>query len=240
MDQQLVTQLVSAAVIGAASPVAAMATIAVLATENALRNALAILAGWTTLLLLLALGMRLVLGEDGAAVDSDVKSILNLVLGQVLLSVAVRNLIGARHPLTRAAAGDASRPDAPPGDIPARTAAPRWMRALDELTLPKAFGIGMVLLAASPANIALYLGTLPGVWAYDPGDGQLLILALLILAIDLCILIPLAIYVAVPRRSQRLLATGRVWLIDHQRALTSWVLLAFGGLLTLSGVADLA
>lgn len=68
----------------------------------------------------------------------------------------------------------------------------------------------------------------------------MLLTALLIAAIDLCIMIPLGIYVAVPSRASEILEKGRQWLAAHQRKMMAWVCTGFGVLLLVSGVAHLA
>jgi hypothetical protein len=87
--------------------------------------------------------MRLVLGDSGPAISNDTKAELNLIVGLMLLSFGLRNLLGARDPLEHAAAGDQQQP----------AVAPHWMRALDALNAIKAFGVGAVLLAVSPADL---------------------------------------------------------------------------------------
>jgi hypothetical protein len=58
--------------------------------------------------------------------------------------------------------------------------------------------------------------------------------------IDLCILVPLTIYLAMPHRAVHLLGAMRQWLTTHQRRATAWVLLVLGVLLTFSGAIHLA
>ncbi len=63
---------------------------------------------------------------------------------------------------------------------------------------------------------------------------------LLIVAIDLCILIPLGIYLVVPKQASRILDVVRQWLIAHQSKMMAWICAVFGVLLLVSGVAHLA
>jgi len=227
---QLVAQLVSAAVVGALSPVATMATIAVLAARNhPLRNAVGLLVGWSIVLMLLAAGLLALFGSDGAGLSDATKAVLNVVVGILLLSFGLRNLLGATHPLAAAAAGDPERHQEPP----------HWMRMLDRLTLIKAIGVGGVLLCVSPADLAVYVSALNGL-AGRPDTTKIVLTAVLVVAIDLCILIPLAIYVAMPRRAVRILSALRTWLIGHQLKLMAWVCAIFGVYLLVSGATHLA
>jgi hypothetical protein len=118
---------------------------------------------------------------------------------------------------------------------------PGWMAALDSLSPLKAVGIGAVLLLVSPADLAVYLSALQGVSGSEFSAGtRVLLVVLLVLAIDLCILIPLGIYVAMPHRAQAILLRLRSWLIDNSRKATAWVLLLFGLFSLGSGVSALA
>ena len=63
---------------------------------------------------------------------------------------------------------------------------------------------------------------------------------MLVLCIDSCILIPLGVYLAFPRRADALLAAGKAWLVAHQRAVTGGSAGVFGVLLLGQGIAALA
>lgn len=95
------------------------------------------------------------------------------------------------------------------------------------------------MLAVSPADLAVYLSAEHGI-SDQTTSARLVLAALLIVAIDLCILIPVGIYVATPRRAAQILDTGRHWLIAHQRRAMAWVLTIFGVLLILTAVLHLA
>lgn len=227
---QLLPQIASAAVVGALSPAATMATIAVLsARQRPIGNAVALLAGWTIVLVVLAGFMLWVLRGSGGLSDNT-KAVLNLIIGQLLISFGLRNLIGARHPLRHALEGEPHR----------HQETPHWMRALDAMTPGKALGLGALLLLISPADLAVYLSALQGVIGADVGTGTIVpVIVALVIGIDLCILVPLGIYLAMPGRAARLLAALRTWLLDNERRLMAWVLIAFGVWLTASGAVHL-
>lgn len=114
------------------------------------------------------------------------------------------------------------------------------MRALDAMTPGKALGLGALLLLISPADLAVYLSALQGVIGADVGTGTIVpVIVALVIGIDLCILVPLGIYLAMPGRAARLLAALRTWLLDNERRLMAWVLIAFGVWLTASGAVHL-
>jgi hypothetical protein len=214
------------------SPVAAMAAIAVLSSgRRPLIDALCLLLGWTVVLVVLAGGIRALLPDQGPALSDQTKAVLNVFVGILLLSFGLRNVIGARHPLAHVVEGREELRQRPPG----------WMKALDSLTPLKAIGIGAVLLLVSPADLAVYLNALQGLSGTGISTStRALLVVLLVVAIDLCILIPVAIYVLMPRRATRILAALRLWLIDNNRKATAWTLLVFGLFLLGSGISALA
>lgn len=221
-------QVLSAATIGAITPIATLVTIAILATPGGAAKAFALLTGWTAALVALAIAVSLLLDDAGPALSSATKATLDVVLGFVLISLGVRRAIGSRHPL-HAAVADGVR----------REAVPRWLQAIDSLTPLRAFGFGFVLLAASPANVAVYLSAIQSMRGVGLGDGGFVLTALLIAAIGLCIIVPLGVYVAMPSRADELLGRGRDWLLANQQRVMAWVLLGFGALLVFSGAGGL-
>jgi hypothetical protein len=229
---EVIPQMVSAALVGAVSPVATMAAIVVLSgRRRPLVNGVCLLIGWTVVLVVLSGLMLALLHGSGSALSDATKAVLNVIVGILLLSFGLRAVIGARHPLAHVVEERTEHRQKPP----------KWMATLDTLTPPKAFGVGAVLLLVSPADLAVYLSALQGLadTSISSAD-RVILLILLICAINTCILVPLAIYVAMPRRADRILGDLRTWLTANQRKVTAWVLLVFGLLLTVSGAADLA
>jgi hypothetical protein len=229
---EVIPQLLSAALVGAVSPIATMATIAVLSGQRSpLTNGTCLLVGWTIVLVGLASAMLALLDKAGGALSESTKAALNVIVGILLLSFGMRSLVGARHPLAHVVE---ERPEH-------RQKPPKWMAALDTLSPLKALGVGAVLLLVSPADLAVYLSAMQGLSSTEFSGGQrILVVALLIVAVDLCIVVPLAIYVAMPHRAKQLLTGLRTWLTDNQRQVTAWVLIVFGVLLLVSGAVNLA
>lgn len=227
---QLATQLVTAAVVGAVSPLATLGTIAVLTGHRRpLANALCLLAGWTVVLIALAASLRWLLsGADDSVLDDDARAMLNLIVGVLLLSFGLRSMIGARHPLAHVVEGAPPQEEKPPS----------WLRTLEALTPVRAIGIGALLLLVSPADLLVYLSAIQGISGADLSNGErLLINAALIAAIDICILVPVGIYIAMPRRAASVLASLRTWLIANQHNVVAGVLLFFAVVQISSGVS---
>lgn len=218
----MLPQLLAAAVIGALSPVAALSTIMLLGSRRPVANVLACLVGWTIVLMALA-GLLLVLleGHHGAS-GRSAKATVELVVGLVLLCVGLRNLIGDQHPL--------QSPETP-----------HWMRRLERVRPGQALVIGMVLIAVSPADLVAYFSAVQAlIGERDLSEVTRVVLGVVLVAcIDSCILIPLGVYLAFPRRADELLATGRTWLIAHQRAVAGGSAGLFGAILLVQGAIAL-
>lgn len=214
----MAAQLVAAAVIGALSPVAALSTIMLLGSRRPVANVVACLAGWTVVLLALAGALLALLhGHEGAS-GTSAKAAVELVVGLVLLCVGLRNLIGDQHPL--------QSPETP-----------RWMQRLEHVRPGQALVIGMVLIAVSPADLVAYFSAVQAlIGDEDLSTATRVVLwVVLIACIDSCILIPLLVYLAFPRRADALLASGRRWLIAHQRAVAGGSAGLFGAILLVQG-----
>jgi hypothetical protein len=198
----MLTQLISAAVVGALSPAAVLATITLLSSRRPLVDTLMCLLGWTVVLIALAALLYAVFDGHTGTSGKSAK-----------------------------AAVDSSRPP---------QAAPGWMRRLEEIGPGQAFLIGMVLIAVSPANLAVFLSAVQALVGsnLDLAEKIATFVALLV-CIDSCIVIPLVIYVAMPRRASRMLSTGKVWLIAHQRAVTGWSAAVFGVALIVNSIASI-
>lgn len=115
-----------------------VAVILMLVAPRARVNAPALLVGWV--LGLAIVGAIVLFVADQANASSDGKSatwvdVLELVLGALLVLVALKQWRERPH-------GDEE------------PATPKWMRAIDSFTPPKALGAGALLAGANPKNLA--------------------------------------------------------------------------------------
>jgi hypothetical protein len=226
----MLTQLISAAVVGALSPAAVLAAITLLSSRRPLLNTSMCLLGWTVVLMALAGLLYVVFHGHTGTSGKSAKTAVGLIVGLLLLGVAVRDLVGGQNPLAPSGA-DSPRP---PQTVPA------WMRRLEVINPGQSFLIGMVLIAVSPADLAVYFSAVQALTGsgFDFAEKLATFIALLV-CIDLCIIIPLAMYVAIPRRAARMLSAGKVWLIAHQRAVTGWSAAVFGVILIVNSVTSI-
>jgi hypothetical protein len=226
----MLTQLISAAVVGALSPAAVLAAITLLGSRRPLANTLLCLLGWTVVLVALAVLLYVVFDGHQGTSGKSAKAAVGLIVGLLLLGVALRDLVGGQHPL------------APPGPDSPRPpqAAPGWMRRLEQISPWQAFLIGMVLIAVSPADLAVFLSAMQALVGSDLDVGEkIATFGALVVCIDSCIIVPLVIYVAMPGRAARLLSAGKVWLIAHQRAVTGWSAAVFGVVLLVNSITSI-
>jgi hypothetical protein len=224
----MIAQLVSAAVVGALSPVAALVAIVMLGGRRPLLNTLFFLLGWTIVLVALAGVLLAVLGGHEGTTGTSAKAAVGLILGVLLIGAGLRNLIGERHPLIVAA--QQHRQEEGPG----------WLRRLHALSPLEALGVGTVVIAVSPADVGAYLAAVQALLGsdLDPATG-VLVWVVLLACIDSCILIPLAVFVALPHRAPELLARGQAWILANQRKVTGWAAGFFGVVLIVNSVTSL-
>jgi hypothetical protein len=226
----MLTQLISAAVVGALSPAAVLATITLLGSRRPLADTLMCLLGWTVVLIALAALLYGVFDGHAGTSGKSAKAAVGLVVGLLLLGIALRDLVGGQHPLA---------PRGPDSPRPPQ-AAPSWMRRLEQISPGQAFLIGMVLIAVSPADLAVFLSAVQALVGSNVDlTEKIATFVALIVCIDSCIVIPLVIYVAMPRRASRTLNAGKVWLIAHQRAVTGWSAAVFGVVFIVNSITSI-
>jgi len=90
---------------------------------------------------------------------------------------------------------------------------------------------GMLLGVASRSALQALIGS--------DLSGEELTLVLLLLAINSCILVPLLVYLLLPRRADHLLSVGKTWIVAHERAVTGWSAAVFGVVLVVNGILSL-
>lgn len=125
----------------AISPAPIIAVILMLFSKRAGSNSVAFLVGWLSGLAPVS-GIVLVIGLGGSNGNSDGGGWLKLVVGVVFLVLAVKQWRG------RPSDGEESP-------------MPVWMASIDDLTIPKAFGLAVLLSAVNPKNLGLTVAAGP-------------------------------------------------------------------------------
>jgi threonine/homoserine/homoserine lactone efflux protein len=149
-------------------------------------------------------------------------SIIKLLLGLLLLVAAVRQWRG------RPRAGEAPK-------------LPKWMGAIDSFTVGKSFGLGVLLSAVNPKNLAMSVAAgLAIAQAAIPTGQEIAVLIIYILIGASTVLAPVVVYVAMGDRAAAILGGWRKWLEDNNAVVTAVVLLVLAAVLIGQGITGLS
>lgn len=219
---QLVPEIVGLAV----TPAAIVACLLLLGSDRPYRN-VAVFGG-TVLAVYAALGaVVLVAGRAAELHQTDdpgaVRGWIGLVVGVLFLAGGV--VAALRRPPAGAGGG---------GDE-----VPGWARRLAAPTVPVLVGSAVVLALVNP-NVAIFLSGLGMVTTADVTVGeQVAGVLILVVASVLDYLVPTVLYAATGIPGRRRLHAMRTWLVRNNRVIGAVVLLVFGVLFTVRGLAQL-
>jgi threonine/homoserine/homoserine lactone efflux protein len=205
----------------AISPIPIVALILMLFSASAKRNSIAFALGWILGLALVgAIVLAFGLDSNGSG-ESDTSATIKLVLGLMLLVAAVRQFRSRPH--------DGEDPKVP-----------AWMDAIDSFTPNKAFGVGMLLSAVNPKNLALTVGAAATISSagLDSTD-EYITLAVYVLIASVTIIAPVAFYLILGERADRPLSEAKTWLLRNNNTVMFVLLLVFGFKLIGDGLAVL-
>jgi len=139
---------------------------------------------------------------------------LELTLGVVLLAFGIRRI--------------ARRAPADPGT----DGQPRWLRAVEEITIVQALLLG-IYSATYPFAVAAAAAILES----EPTADEAAALSIVFVAVGSASVVAVAaIGTLAPARSDAFLCRLRAWLVRHNRAVLTAILLAFGVVLTTHGL----
>jgi len=213
------------AVAVAASPIPVIATILMLLPHRATNTGVGFLIGWvagiggaTTLFTVIAVHAGLEASSGGS---SAVSAWITLVLGVMVLLVAVRQW--RRRPRSREEA-----------------TLPKWMATIDTFSFYKAAGLGVVLSALNPKNVAICAaaGVAIGESASAARDRFVAVVAFTVIGAS-TVAGPVIAYLVARDRLRVPLAGLRAWLDLNSAPVVSALLGAIGILLLASGLAGL-
>jgi hypothetical protein len=175
----------------------------------------------TLVVLLSSLGAVFTAGSDGA---STAASVIEVVLGAALVMWGAARIRQARR------ARDAPSAETPTQELP------RWLRAIENLSYPAAFLLG-IYSATYPFVIAA-AGEIVKAGG-SASETAALALLFVVLGSSTVVLVA-ALGTFAPDRSGTYLSRMRGWLTLHNRAVITAILLVFGATLTARGVSGLA
>jgi threonine/homoserine/homoserine lactone efflux protein len=218
-------QVLSLGVGVALSPVPIIAVVLMLGTPRARANGLAFVIGWIaglgvvgTVILLVSSGANA--SEEGD--PADWVGVLKLVLGLLLLLVAART-----WQVRPRAGGEAELP--------------KWMQAIDTFRAPRALGFGALLSGVNPKNLLLTVGAAAAIAQTGiPAGEQAVALAVFVVLGTLGPGIPVAIYLAMGERAERLLESLKTWMGANNAAIMAVLCLIIATKLIGDGISGLA
>lgn len=200
----------------AISPIPIVAAILMLLSKNAGGSSIGFGVGWVAGILV-ATGIFVLLsgtfessGDDGSSSVSWIK----VILGVLLMVLAAKQW--------------RDRAD---------SSTPKWMQAIDQLTLPKAAGLGVVLSAVNPKNLLLCVsaGVVIGSGGLEAGGDVLALVVFTVLAAS-TVLVPVIGYAVAADRLRGPLDSLKDWLQANNHQVMAIVLVIMGAVVVGKGL----
>jgi threonine/homoserine/homoserine lactone efflux protein len=222
---EAIGQVLGLAVGVALSPVPIVAVILMLFSARAKANGPAFLAGWIVgLSVVCAIVVSIASGADveDSSEPSTGASWVKLVLGILLLLAGLHEWRG--------------RPRA--GEEPKM---PKWMAAIDAFTVPKSFGIGVLLSGLNPKNLLLAVAAATTVAQLGLSTGETVgALAVFVAIGSVTIAAPVLLYLVGGEGTRSKLDELKAWLAQNNAAVMAVILVVLGFDLLGKGIAGLA
>jgi threonine/homoserine/homoserine lactone efflux protein len=221
---EAIGQMLPSAVGVAISPIPIVAVVLMLVTARGRVNGPAFLVGWWIGVALVGAIMLLVAGGADATEEGEPAtwvSVLELVLGVLLLLVALKQFRGRPHE------GEEAK-------------TPKWMSALDRFTPVKATGAGVLLSALNPKNLLLTVAGAAAIAKAGISAGEEAVaLIVFVLIASIGVAAPVVIYFALGDRAGPLLGRLKDWMAHNNAVIMAVLLVVFGFKLLGEGIAGL-
>jgi hypothetical protein len=210
----VIARLLPVTIADAVLPLWIIMTLILLRGEAGLLKAGAFIAGAMTVR---ALQFVLFSRVFGAIVSAEGKDVFDLIPATLLLLTGILLLITAVKMWWW---GKENDPDAPP---------PKWITALDRVSAPRAFGMGVVMMAVALKH---WVFTLSAIAIIDEGNlsriGSVLAYLFFVIGAHSLMLAPIISSAVTPEHSAKTVETMLCWLERRKRVITIVVSLAFG------------
>lgn len=122
---------------------------------------------------------------------------------------------------------------------PADPAPPKWLTQLESATPSKAFVFGIALAVINP-NLFIMMSGMSIISSSAVGTGAALTgTVLLLLSATLDFLVPIGLFAALGERARSGLEATKQWMLQHNRVMSICVLMGFGTLFTIRGIANI-
>jgi threonine/homoserine/homoserine lactone efflux protein len=196
----------------AVSPIPIITAILLLLAPGVRAKAIAFFLGWTGGITIAVVVFALLSGLLGSEKDgsSPIVGTIKILLGVLLLLVAFRQW----------------RRRSRPGQEPTM---PKWMSAIDKMTVTKSVALGLILSGLNPKNLmmAISAGTTIGTAGLTFGGATLTIVIFVVIAIS-SVGVPVVAYLVAADRMTAPLQSLRVWLIRNNTVILTILLLVLG------------
>lgn len=197
----------------ALSPIPIIASILILVSPRARSNGSAYVVGCLVGLAIVGTIVLVLAGPSDASDNGEPATwvnVLKLVLGALLLLVALKEWRGRPRD----------------GEL-AET--PKWMDAIDDFTVVKAFGTGVLLSGANPKNLLLAVGAAAAIAQTGiPGGEQAIAYAVFAVIGTIGVAAPVVIYFALGDRSGPILDRLKNWMAQHNAVIMAVLCLVIG------------
>jgi threonine/homoserine/homoserine lactone efflux protein len=220
---QAIGQLLPGAIGVALSPVPIIAVILMLSTRQARVTGAAFAVGWVIGIVAVSVVVLLVAGpsDDPDSGSSTAVDWIKIVLGALFL------VLGVQQWRKRPAPGETA-------------ALPRWMATIDQFSAGKAGGLGVLLSAANPKNLALTIAAMAGVAqaGLSAGEDVVAIVVFVVLG-SLTVAGPVVVYLLMGTRAERALASIKDWMADNNATIMFVLFLVLGVKMIGDGISGL-
>ena len=221
---EAIGQMLPSAVGVAISPIPIVAVVLMLVTARGRVNGPAFVVGWWVGVALVGAIMLLVASGADATEEGEPAtwvSVLELVLGVLLLLVALKQFRGRPHE------GEEAK-------------TPKWMSALDRFTPLKAAGAGVLLSGINPKNLLLIVAGAAAIAKAGISAGkEAVALIVFVLIASIGVAAPVVMYFALGDRSGPLLERLKNWMARNNAVIMGVLLVVFGFKLLGEGIAGL-
>jgi hypothetical protein len=214
--------ILASAVGVAISPVPIIAVILMLFSGAATRNSVAFLVGWIVGLLgagMVVLGVGFAENEDG---PTTVGGVIKILIGVLFVVLGVKQW--------------RSRPG--PGE---EAQMPAWMASIDDFTMGKSFGIGLLLAGVNPKNLGLTIAAASTISAAGLSSGEeLTVLVIFVVLASLTVAVPVIANLIAGEKAAPTLNTMKTWLIHNNATVMAVLLVVLGAKVLGDGIAIVA
>ena len=219
---QAIGEVLPLAVGIAISPIPIIAAILMLLSPHARSTSVGFLLGWVVGIVVAVVVFTLISGLIPATdpdASTPIAGVIKIVLGTLLLLLALRQW--------------RSRPRA--GET---VALPKWMDAIDDMTATRGLVLGFLLAAVNPKNLLLAAsaGVAIGTAGLSVGAAVVVIVVFTLVA-AISVLVPVVGYLLAASAFRGPLDALRGWLVAHNAAVMSVLLLVIGVVMIGKGIA---